>query len=155
MIIQIYLIFFALPQLCPYFNISAFASAVVAIGLNSSAYVSNIIKSGINSVDKGQVEAAHVLGLSRFQAMRFIILPQAIRVMFPALGNEFITLIKDSSLASVIGVVELTAEGGLLRSRHYDALTIFAVVAIIYLCMTSILSFILSRVEVKMKHSNS
>ena len=80
------------------------------MGLNSAAYISQIIRSGISSVDKGQVEAAHVLGLNKIQTMRYIVLPQAIQVVLPALGNEFITLVKDSSLASVIGVVELTRQ---------------------------------------------
>jgi glutamine transport system permease protein len=152
-IVQIYLLYFALPQLSflPW-KVSAFWAAVIALGLNSSAYVSNIIKSGISSVDKGQIEAARVLGLSGVQRMRYIILPQAVRVVFPALSNELITLIKDSSLASIIGVMELSKQGSIIRSVTYDALTVFTVVGFIYLVMTTVTSLILGYIERRMNH---
>ncbi len=135
-------------------NLPIFWVAALAIGLNSAAYISQIIRSGISSVSKGQIEAAHVLGLSSWQVTRFIILPQAIRVVFPALGNEFITLLKDSSLASVIGVQELTKEGTLLMSTTYDAITSLAAIGCIYLIMTSTLSLILHYIEKRMnKHA--
>ncbi len=87
-------------------NISALSTAILAIGINSSAYISQIIRSGIASVSRGQIEAARTLGVSKFDITRYIVLPQALRVVVPALGNEFITLIKESSLASAIGVME-------------------------------------------------
>jgi polar amino acid transport system permease protein len=148
MLIQIYFIFFLLPELGV--KISAFWSAILAIGLNSGAYVSSIIRSGIAAVGRGQIEAAKVLGLNHLQIMRFIVLPQAVRVVLPALGNEFVTLIKDSSLASLIGVAELSREGSLIKSRTYDALSVYLAVALIYLVMTSLLSLALSRVEKRM-----
>ena len=148
MLIQILIIFYVIPQFGIY--ISRFWAASIAIGLNSSAYICNIIRSGIASVGKGQIEAAHVLGLSTFQTMRYIILPQAIRVVLPALGNEFVTLVKDSSLASIIGVVELSKSGSIIRSITYDALTVFVVVAIIYLFMTTIVSFAVTKLEQRM-----
>lgn len=131
-------------------NMPIFWVAALAIGLNSAAYISQTIRSGISSVSKGQIEAAHVLGLSNWQVTRFIILPQAIRVVFPALGNEFITLLKDSSLASVIGVQELSKEGTLLMSTTYDAITSFVAVGCIYLIMTSTLSLLLHYIEKRM-----
>jgi len=148
MLIQLTFAFFVLPELG--ISIPAFWTAVIAIGLNSAAYVSQIIRSGIKAVSKGQLEAAQVLGLSKFQATRYILLPQAIRTVVPALGNEFITLVKDSSLASVITVVELTKEGSRIVSTTYDALTIYTGVALIYLIMTSTLSFVMGKIEQRM-----
>ena len=148
MLIQIAFIVFVLPQIG--IRISDFWGATLAIGLNSSAYVSQIIRSGIASINKGQIEAAHVLGLSTMQTIRFIILPQAIRVVLPSLGNEFITLVKDSSLASTVGVMELTREASYMRSRTFDALTAYFAVAVIYLIITSILSLLVAYLEKRM-----
>ncbi len=154
MLIQIMVAYFVLPQLG--IKLPDFWAAIVAIGLNSSAYISQIIRSGIASVSKGQQEAAKVLGLSRFQVVRYIVLPQAIRVVFPALSNEFITLVKDSSLASIIGVAELTRQGYFIRSRTYDALTVYAAVAVIYLLLTTTLSLLLAILERRMsRHVNN
>ncbi len=122
MLIQITFAYYVLPQLG--LSLPAFWVAVVAIGLNSAAYVSQIIKSGIKSIGRGQMEAGKVLGLSPLQITRYVILPQAFRVVIPALGNEFITLVKDSSLA-------------------------FAAVAIIYLIITTTLSLVINWFEKK------
>jgi arginine/lysine/histidine transport system permease protein len=148
MLIQIFIVAYVFPEIG--INLSRFWAATVAIGLNSSAYVSQIVRSGISSVGKGQIEAARVLGFSSIQTLYYIILPQAFRVILPALGNELITLVKDSSLASVIGVVELTKEGSILRSTTLDAITIFTAVALIYLCITSLLSLLVYFLETKM-----
>lgn len=147
MLIQITFAYYVLPQFG--INLPAFWVAVVAIGLNSAAYVSQIIRSGIKSIGRGQMEAGRVLGLSPLQITRYVILPQAFRVVIPALGNEFITLVKDSSLASVIGVVELTKEGNFIRGRTFDALTVFAAVAMIYLIITTTLSLLVNWFEKK------
>ncbi len=128
-------------------NLSAFVAAVIAIGINSSAYVSQIIRAGILSVSKGQIEAAKTLGIKRRDLMRYIILPQALRVVLPALGNESVTLIKDSSLASLIGVMELYNQGKVVISHTYDALTIYCAIAAIYLIMTTTLSYCFNRLE--------
>ena len=149
MLVQIMFIFYVLPQFG--IVIPPLWSAVIAIGLNSSAYVSQIIRSGISSVPKGQYEAAYVLGFTKFQTMRYIILPQAVRVVLPALCNEFVTLVKDSSLASIIGVMELSKQGSVIRSQTYDAFTILIVVALMYLPVTSVLSTIMLKIEKKMK----
>ncbi len=148
MLIQILAAFYILPQ----FGISldAFWVAVIAIGLNSAAYVSQIIKAGIRSIGKGQIEAGHVLGLSTMQITRYIVLPQAFRVVIPALGNEFITLVKDSALASTIGVVELTKEGIFIRGRTFDSITVFFAVACIYLIITTTLSLFINWIEKRM-----
>lgn len=148
MLIQILFAYYLLPQLG--ITLSPTWAAIIAIGLNSAAYISQIIKSGITSVSKGQIEAAQVLGFSKIQTIRYIILPQAMRVVLPALGNEFITLIKDSSLASIIGVAELTRQGRMIISRTYDVVTIFFAVAFLYLILTSLISFLVMKLEQRM-----
>lgn len=155
MLIQISFIYLLLPELG--LQISAFSSAVLAIGMNSMAYISQIIRSGITSIDKGQIEAAHVLGLSHLQTMRYIIFPQAIRMVIPALINEFITLIKDSSLASFIGVVELFKASSRIISYTYDPIPVYCAMALIYLTLTTMLTFVVQYLERKtsyhVKHS--
>ena len=147
MIIQIPFFYYLLPTLGIEFSL--IITAIIAIGLNSAAYISQTIKSGILSVGKGQQEAAQVLGLSKWQTMRFIIFPQAITVVIPALLNEIITLIKDSSLASTIGVVELFKEGTIIISRTYDAIPVYCAVALIYLTLTSFVSVLASFVQTR------
>lgn len=149
MLIQILCAFYVLPQLG--ISIDAFWTAVIAIGFNSSVYISQIMRAGIQSIDKGQLEAAQVLGLSKFQTLRYIVMPQALAVVLPALGSELVTLIKDSSLASVIGVAEITKEGRLIISRTYDAITIFALIALLYLVITSSISVLIFLIEKRMR----
>jgi len=151
MLVQIMIAFYVLPQLGV--RLSAFWAAVLAIGLNSSAYLSQVIRAGILSIAKGQWEAAHVLGFKRSQSLRYIILPQAVRVIIPALGNEFVTLLKDSSLASAIGAVEMVKEGTLIISRTYKVIPVYCMITIIYLAMTSILMLFLGWLEKRMKHA--
>jgi len=150
MLVQILMLYFVLPIFG--ISIPAFWAAVIAIGCNSIAYMSQTIRAGIQAVGTGQIEAAQTLGFSRMQIARLIILPQALRTVLPALGNECITLIKDSSLASVIGVSELTQQGSFIMSRTYDALTVYLGVALIYLCMTSFVSLLLHLLEKRITH---
>ena len=150
MLIQILIATFAIPTLG--IPISRFWAVVLAIGMNSGAYIAHIIKSGIGSVSIGQREAGKTVGLSDAQIIWYIVLPQAIRVVLPALGNEFITLIKDSSLASYVGVQELTKEGEIIAGRTLDAVTMYATVALFYLIITGILSIVVSAVERRMNH---
>jgi His/Glu/Gln/Arg/opine family amino acid ABC transporter permease subunit len=140
MLIQITFIYYFLPLLG--INISSIATAIIAIGMNSSAYVSQIIKTGILAVSKDQLDSAYVLGLKKTQIIRHIILPQAIRYSLPSLVNEMTTLVKDSSLASIIGVVEIYKEAKTIINQSYDVISIFALVALIYLIITSLLTFI-------------
>ncbi len=149
MLIQILFAFYLLPQLG--ITLPPILAAIIAIGLNSAAYISQVIKSGITSVSKGQIEAAQVLGFSKIETTRYIILPQAMRVVLPALGNEFITLIKDSSLASIIGVAELTRQGQFIISRTFEVTTIFFAVAFLYLVLTSLVSFLIMKLEQRMQ----
>lgn len=150
MLLHIVALFFILPYVG--ITISAFWSAALAIGINSAAYISQIVRAGIQAVGKGQQEAAKTLGFSRAQTVKLIILPQAFRIVLPALGNECITLIKDSSLASVIGVAELSHQGSLIMSRTYDALTAYAGVGLIYLIMTSVAWLLLHILERRVEY---
>lgn len=150
MLLQIVFLSLMLPTIGIY--LSAFTTAVIAIGLNSSAYISQIIRSGIQSVSKGQIEAARTLGISSGDITRYIVLPQALRVVIPALGNEFITLIKDSSLASIIGVMELYMRGNIIISQTYNSLSVYVATGLFYLVMTVILSLIVHRIEKKLNY---
>lgn len=149
MLIQIFFMKYVLLPLLG-INMPALYAAILAIGINSGAYISQIIRSGILSVNRGQLEAAKTLGFSHWQTIYYIVLPQAIRMVLPALGNEFITLIKDSSLASTIGVMELFKEGSAIISRTYDPFTVYTTVAFIYLIMTTLLTIFINYVERRM-----
>lgn len=151
MLVQITFAFYLLPQMG--IHISAFWTAVCTIGFNSSAYLSSTIYAGIAAVPAGQREAAYVLGFSRFQIMRYIVLPQAFEIVFPALGNELITLVKDSSLASIIGVMELAKEASVMRSRSYDVITSYMVIALIYILLTGSIALILTLIKRRMHHA--
>jgi polar amino acid transport system permease protein len=115
--------------------------------VNSGAYVAEIIRSGIQSIDKGQMEAGRSLGMTWLQTMRYIVVPQAVKQVIPQLGNEFIALLKDSSLVSVIGFEELTRSGQLIIARTYGSLEIWLSVAIIYLVMTLTISRFVTYLE--------
>jgi len=110
--------------------------AIVGLTIGYGAYMSEVVRAGIQSVPKGQMEAARSLGLTYFQAMRHIILPQAFRVILPAIGNEFITLLKDSSLVSVVAVADLTRRGREYSAIHFNTLQTWSMVALVYLVMT-------------------
>lgn len=145
LLIQLFLIYFGLPSLG--LNLPAFTAGIIGLTINSSGYVGEIVRGGIEAVPKGQWEASKVLGLSYIHTMRFIILPQAIRNMLPAIGNEFVTLIKESSLLSTLAITELTMVGQQVRSVTYASFETFIVVGIIYLVMTSITSLALQYIE--------
>lgn len=143
MLVQILFVYYVLPQFGV--MIAPFWAASLALGLNSAAYVSQIMRSGIDAVPYGQVEAAKTLGLSHFAIIRYIVFPQAVRISWPSLGNEFVTLVKDSSLASIIGVVELSKEASIIRSQTYDAFSVLLAASFIYLIITGTLSYIVKR----------
>ena len=126
---------------------------ILAFGLNSSAYVSEIIRAGINSIDVGQMEAAKSLGFKYFQSMRYIILPQAIKNVLPALGNEFITLVKETSVAGYIGIMELTKSTDVIASRTYNYFFPLIIAALIYLGLTMLLTKLLNRFERKVSNA--
>lgn len=131
-------------------DISIIIVGVLAFGFNSGAYVSEIIRAGINSIDKGQMEAGLSLGLKYNMVMRYIIMPQAIRNILPALGNEFITLIKETSAGAYIGIMELTKASDIIASRTYDYFFPLIIIALIYLVITLGLTKLVNRTEVKL-----
>ncbi len=120
---------------------------IIAFGLNSAAYVSEIIKSGINSIGKGQMEASRSLGFNYSKSMIYVIMPQAIKNILPALGNEFITLLKETSVAGYIGIMDLTKASDIIASRTYEYFVPLIIVAIIYLIMTLGLSKLVKLME--------
>lgn len=138
-LIQITFCYYVLPLIGLTF--SSFWTAVLALSINSSAYISQIIRSGIIGVGNEQVEAAYVLGFTSTQTARYIIIPQALRIVLPALAGECITLVKESSLASTLGVMELYKEVRSIMNQTYDVLTVFFLAALFYLAMTSLVSF--------------
>lgn len=146
MLVQIFLIYFALPMVIGQ-RINPFVAAVAACSINSGAYVSEIFRAGIQSVDKGQMEAGRSLGLSWMQTMRYVIMPQAFKHVIPPLGNEFISMTKETSLVSVIGFEELTRRGQLIIAKTYGSFEIWLTVAAIYLVMTLTIARLVSYLE--------
>lgn len=135
-------------------DINKFLSALIAVALNSAAYVAEIIRSGIQSIDKGQMEASRSLGVSHKETMRHIILPQAIKNILPALGNEFVTLIKETSVASVIGTADLMYSSKIVTSKSFEAFTPLVVIAIIYFILTFGISQIIRFFERRLAHND-
>ena len=127
--------------------------AIVAFGVNSGAYVAEIIRSGIMSIDKGQFEAGRSLGLSYLQTMVYIILPQAFKNVLPALGNEFIVLLKETSVSGYIALQDLTKAGDIIRSQTYTAFMPLIAVAVIYLAVVMLFSFLLGKLERRLKNN--
>jgi His/Glu/Gln/Arg/opine family amino acid ABC transporter permease subunit len=138
LLVQIFLIYFGLPVLGV--NVPAYWSGVIALGLNSGGFQAEIVRAGIESIDRGQTEAARSIGMSSFQALLFILVPQTIRRVIPPLTNELITLTKSSSLLSAIAVLELTHAGQAVIARTFAPFEIYAAVAVLYLLLIAILS---------------
>lgn len=128
--------------------------AILAFGINSGAYMAELIRSGINAVDKGQMEAGRSLGMSKAQAMGKIVFPQAIRYILPAIGNEFIALLKETSVAGYVAIVDLTRAGNLVRNNTYDAFNPLMIVALTYLTLVVLLTKLLGAVERKLAKSD-
>ncbi|CAG2134668.1 Glutamine transport system permease protein GlnP [Cupriavidus yeoncheonensis] len=149
LLVQLFLLFFGLPQ----FDIllPAFVCGVIGLGIYSGAYVSEIVRGAIQSVDKGQMEAARSIGMSAGQAMRAVILPQAIVRMIPPLGNEFIALIKNSALVSLLTIADLMHEGQKIISVSYRSLEVYLAIALVYLILTSAAGLILQRAEQRLR----
>jgi polar amino acid transport system permease protein len=146
LLVQTFLIFYGLPSLIQR-PIPAYMAAVLALSVNSGAYVGEIVRSGIQSIDRGQWEASASLGLSPHQTMGLVILPQAFRRILPPLGNEFIALLKDSSLVSVIALEELVRKGQIIIGRTFRPFEVWLAVAMIYFVMTFTVSRLVNVVE--------
>lgn len=149
-LLQLTIFYFVIPELLPFLNLSAFFWVAIALCMNSSAYISEVFRSGIQAVDKGQTEAARSLGMSRGQTMVRIVLPQAMRNILPALGNEFIMLLKETSLASTFYIGDLMTAYKTVSGETYLHLEPLLIVGLIYLCMTWPLSKLVAYVERRM-----
>ena len=134
-------------------NIDKVLVAVIAFGFNSGAYVAEIIRGGIMSVDQGQFEAGRSLGFSYFRTMIYIILPQALKNVLPALANEFIVLLKETSVAGYIALQDLTKGGDIIRSRTYDAFMPLIAVAVLYLLMVMLFNYFVKQLERRLRNS--
>ena len=154
-LLQLYIFYFVLPELLPFLDLSSFMWVAIAMCINSSAYVSEIIRSGIQAVDKGQTEAARSLGLSKSQTMTKIVLPQAIRNILPALGNEFIMILKETSLASTFFLGDLMTSHKTVAGATYLQLESLFIVGTIYLCITFPLSKLVGWFEKRMSTEKS
>ena len=154
-LLQLYIFYFVLPNVLTFLKLSQFMWVSIALCVNSAAYVSEVIRSGIQAVDKGQTEAARSLGLSEKQTMMKIVLPQAIRNILPALGNEFIMMLKETSLASTFFLGDVMTSYAIVRGATYLTLEPLTIVAMIYLFITYPLSKIVERFEKKMAKPNS
>ncbi|MGK0551028.1 ABC transporter substrate-binding protein/permease [Enterococcus faecalis] len=152
LLVQIFIVYFGTGVLG--LDLSKIAAGCIALALNSGAYVAEIIRAGINAVNKGQLEAARSLGMNQAQAMRFIIFPQAIKNILPALGNEFVTVIKESSVVSVIGVSELIFQAGNVQGASFKPFLPYLVVSLIYFVLTFTLSRLLGIAERRMSTSD-
>ena len=153
LLVQIYIIYIGLPKLIG-IDLPDITTGIVALSLNSSAYVSEIIRAGIDAVDKGQMEAARSLGMNQRLAMFEIVIPQAFKNILPALGNEFISVIKESSMVSVIGVAELMYNAGTVRGNTALGLEPVIVAAVIYFVITFTLTRVLGVIERRLKASD-
>ncbi|MTI81833.1 MAG: amino acid ABC transporter permease [Firmicutes bacterium] len=145
LLVQLYILYYGLPQLG--INLEPMPAAVIGLSICGGAYIAEIFRAGIQSIDRGQMEAALSLGMSYPQAMRRVILPQAYRRLLPPMGNEFITLLKDSSLVSIIAMTELLRQGKLLSNSTFRSMEIFLMVAVIYLILTTVFIYIIDKLE--------
>ena len=154
-LLQLYVFYFVLPNVMPFLKLSQFMWVSIALCVNSAAYVSEVIRSGIQAVDKGQTEAARSLGLSESQTMMKIIMPQAVRNILPALGNEFIMMLKETSLASTFFLYDLMTVCNVIKGATFLTLEPMTIVALIYLGMTFPLSKLVGYFEKRMSTPNS
>ena len=159
LLLQILIIFSVIPSIYTTFTgnvlrINPIVIGMIALSINSGAYQTELLRSGINGVDKGQWEACETLGLSNWKTMKLVILPQAFKRVIPPLISEFITLIKDSSLISCIGAVELLKGAQVIGAEYYDVMSPYMLAAIFYLFMTCVVSYIGSKVEKRLAVSD-
>lgn len=147
LLVQIFLFYFIVANI---FELDRFVAGVLALGIFFGAYMAEVLRGAIQSIDKGQIEAANSLGISKFQAMRYIILPQAFKRALPTLVGEMIALVKDSSLVSVISITDLTKVGKEIVSNTFSPFETWIVIALVYLTITSTMSFIGHKLEKKM-----
>ncbi|MBA5852029.1 amino acid ABC transporter permease [Clostridium sp. cel8] len=151
-LVQLYIVVYGLPNAG--IHIPDIVAGVIALGINSSAYVAEIVRAGIQAVDRGQMEAARSLGMKEAKAMRYIIIPQAIKNILPALGNEFIVVVKESSIVSIVGIHELMYNADTVRSVLFKPFIPLVIAALIYFVITFTLSRIVRKFEGRLKLSD-
>ena len=147
LLVQLYIIY--LP-----FKFQSLTAGIMALSINSAAYVAEIIRSGIEGIDEGQMEASRSLGMSHWMSMRYIVIPQAFKNILPVLGNEFIAIIKESSIISIIGVADLMRSADLVRATTYKQVEPLAVVAVLYFVITFTISKLMVRLERRLSISD-
>jgi polar amino acid transport system permease protein len=152
LIVQIYFVFLALPQVGVV--LPAIPAGIIALGFNYGAYMTEIFRAGIEAVPRGQREAARALGMPETLVMRRIVFPQALRIVVPAIGNEFIAMIKDSALVSLIGVREILWRAETVGSRFYRTLETLLIAAVLYWILTIVFSYFQTRLERRMARSD-
>lgn len=155
LIVQALIMAYGLPQLMQSIGINfrwtyLIIPAIIVCGLNSAAYVAEVIRSGIQAVDKGQMEAARSIGMTRRQAMQLIVIPQALKIVLPSFGNEFVSLIKETSVLSYVGVVEILRKGALWNAATFNTFEAYIGVALVYMLLTIPSSKLVKRLEKKM-----
>ncbi len=154
LLLQLYIVYYGLPRLIGV-DLPGLTLAIIAVSLNSAAYVAEIIRAGILAIDRGQMEAARSLGMPHAMAMRYIIIPQAFKNILPALGNEFIVLIKESAIVSIVGIADLMYKTDTLRGITYKPFLPLIIAAAIYFVITFTLSRILGVVERRLRAGDS
>lgn len=160
LIVQALIMAYGLPQLLQSSGISfrwpyLIIPAVIVCGLNSAAYVAEVIRSGIQAVDKGQMEAARSIGMTKGQAMKLIVIPQALKIVLPAFGNEFVSLIKETSVLSYVGVVEILRKGALWNAATFNTFEAYIGVAFVYMLLTIPTSKLVKRLEKTMANDSA
>ena len=151
LLVQLYLVYFGLATVLA---LNDFVSGVIAVSVNTTAYIAEIIRSGIQSVDKGQMEAARSMGMPKRMAMRQIILPQAMKNILPAIGNEFATLIKETSIVSLIGIHDLMYSSDTVRGATFTVFIPLLMTAFLYFVMTTTIAFFMDKLERKLQASD-
>ena len=151
LLVQLYLVYFGLATVL---DLNDFVSGVIAVSVNTTAYIAEIIRSGIQSVDKGQMEAARSMGMPKRMAMRQIILPQAMKNILPAIGNEFATLIKETSIVSLIGIHDLMYSSDTVRGATFTVFIPLLMTAFLYCVMTTTIAFFMDKLERKLQASD-
>ena len=154
LLLQLYFFYFMLPQFLPFLNLSEFACVVIALVFNSIAYVAEIVRAGIDAVDRGQMEAARSLGLNSRQAMVRVILPQAVKNILPALCNEFVSVIKETSLASTFFIGDIMSQYKIINGFTFLIIEPLLIAGIIYFIITFVLSKGIAVLERRMKASD-
>ena len=149
-----FFVYFGIPQLLG-ITITNIAAGIIALSVNASAYISEIFRGGINAVDYEQLEAGQSLGLSRNKSMRHIILPQAFRIMVPSFLNQFVMTLKDTSILSVIGIVELTQTGRIIIARTYQSGAVWITIALMYIILITVLTYVSNRIDNKLNSSHT